>query len=141
MDMVKFKSLLRDKGFKATRQRVAVHQAMLELGHASAEQLSSYIRERGLAAISEASVYNTLNWLSKIGVYAKRMSRNNILYFDANTAPHLHLYDRVNHNFMEIQDDQAIALLEKHFRGRRWRGYRFEGFDISLICRPSSRKK
>ena len=141
MDLVKFKAVLKDKGFKATRQRVAVHQAMIELGHASAEQLCAYIRERGLAAISEASVYNTLNWLSKIGIYSQRMSRNNKLYFDVNTRPHIHLYDRVNHNFLEIQDDNAIALLEKYFRGRRWRGYRFEGFDISLICRPSSCKK
>ena len=136
-----FQSRLKAKGLKATPQRISVHQAMLELGHASAEQLCAYIRERGLAAISEASVYNTLNWLSKIGIYSQRMSRNNKLYFDVNTRPHIHLYDRVNHNFLEIQDDNAIALLEKYFRGRRWRGYRFEGFDISLICRPSSRKK
>lgn len=137
----RFKQILNEKGFKATPQRLAVHQAMLQLCHASADQVSAYIKEHNLATVSEASVYNTLNWLSSLGVYAFRMSRNNKLYFDVNNKRHIHLYDRVNHHFMEINDQTVIEQVEKLFKGRRWRGYRFEGIDISLVCRPSSKKR
>lgn len=141
LPMDKFIDTLRDKGYKATPQRIAVHQAMSELGHATAEQVSEYIRGHALAQISEASVYNTLNQLSHLGIYAQRMSRDSKLHFDANTSRHIHLYDRVNHEFREIEDEKGLEILEKYFRGRRWRGYRFEGLDVSLIVRPSVKKK
>lgn len=141
LPMDKFIDTLRDKGYKATPQRLAVHRAMCELGHATAEQVSEYIRDHALAQISEASVYNTLNQLSRLGIYAQRMSRDSKLHFDANTTRHIHLYDRVNHEFREIEDEKGLEILEKYFRGRRWRGYRFEGLDVSIICRPSVKKK
>ena len=44
-DIIQFKRLLRDKGLKATPQRVAVHEAMLALGHASADGVAAYLAE------------------------------------------------------------------------------------------------
>lgn len=141
LEMDKFKAFLRDKGLKATPQRLAVHKAMMELGHASADMVSDHIREHGSAGISEASVYNTLNQLTRLGVYHYRLSGNNKLYFDVNSGSHLHLYDRVNHEFRDINDEEILGIVEKHFRGRRWRGYKFEGVEINLICRPSGKAK
>ena len=39
-DMEDFKHLLRRHSLKATPQRMAVHEAMMELGHASADMVS-----------------------------------------------------------------------------------------------------
>lgn len=39
-----FKVLLRNKNLKATPQRVAVHEAMLSLGHASADMVVEHIK-------------------------------------------------------------------------------------------------
>ena len=39
-----FKVLLRNKNLKATPQRVAVHESMLSIGHASADMTVGYAR-------------------------------------------------------------------------------------------------
>lgn len=136
-DLDKFRLILHDRKLKATPQRLAVHKAMIALGHASADTVAEYIRKNTDVRISEASVYNTLNQLTRMGLYRYLLSSNNKLYFDINTRKHVHLYDRVNHEYRDICEDGAIELIEKYFRGRRWRGYKFEGAEINLICRPS----
>ena len=40
-----FKRLLKKHNLKATQQRIAVHEAMLALGHASADMVTDKIRE------------------------------------------------------------------------------------------------
>ena len=46
-DIIQFKRLLRDRGLKATPQRVAVHEAMLALIHAGADAVAAWIAEHG----------------------------------------------------------------------------------------------
>ncbi|MCQ2174387.1 MAG: transcriptional repressor [Bacteroidales bacterium] len=137
LDLDRFKLFLHDRNLKATPQRLAVHRAMIELGHACADTVADHIRLNTDIRISDASVYNILSQLAKMGVYRYLLSSNNKLYFDVNTKRHAHLYDRVNHEFRDLCEDGAIELMEKHFRGRRWRGYKFEGIEINLVCRPS----
>lgn len=137
-DLGAFKEILRQKGLKATPQRIIVHEAMMALGHASADMVVDFIDSKGLGKTTIASVYNTLTLLSEMGVYSKRMSENNKMYFDVNTFKHLHLYDEVNNVHKDIIDDELIALVEEHFKGRRFRGYRLNSIDIQLLCTPTS---
>ena len=46
-DMEKFRSILKTKGLKATPQRLAVHEAMLAMGHASADMVRDWILSKG----------------------------------------------------------------------------------------------
>ena len=77
-----FKKVLKDKGLKATPQRVAVHEAMISLGHASADQVGQHIAQNSPVKITVSSVYNILTQMSGLGIYAQRMSANNKMYFD-----------------------------------------------------------
>ena len=54
-DMESFRSILKTKGLKATPQRLAVHEVMLEMGHASADMVCERIHKKGIAAITVAS--------------------------------------------------------------------------------------
>ena len=47
-----FKRLLKKHNLKATQQRIAVHEAMLALGHASADMVTDTIREPWLQYIT-----------------------------------------------------------------------------------------
>ena len=60
-DMESFRSILKSKGLKATPQRIAVHAAMLALGHASADLVYEHIKKEGTAEVTVASVYNILS--------------------------------------------------------------------------------
>lgn len=140
LSLEKFRAVLKSKGLKATPQRLAVHKAMLEMTHACAEQVAAHIQAGGEVKISVASVYNTLNQLSAMGIYHCRFSADSKLHFDINTHRHVHLYDKVNHEFKDIADEDAITEVESYFRGRRFRGFKVDEVDIQLICHPTKRK-
>ena len=135
-----FKEILKKHSLKATPQRLAVHEAMTVLGHASADMVTEEIQKQGKAKVTVASVYNILTQLAMLGVYHHRMSCNNKMYFDVNTFYHCHLYDQENHTYKDVIDDDLIALIQSHLGRRKFRGYKVEGIDIQIIGRPTKRK-
>ncbi len=113
---------------------------MLELGHASADMVTELVKKKNSAKVTVASVYNILTGLSSIGIYNYRLSGNNKMYFDVNTFKHLHLYDCENHTYKDVLDEELIAMIEKHFSEKKFRGYKIEKIDIQLIARPTKKK-
>ena len=65
-----FSELLHSFNLKATGQRIAVHTAMLELGHASADMVKEKIEQKGYK-VTVASVYNILSQLALLRIYAQ----------------------------------------------------------------------
>ncbi|MCR4859917.1 MAG: transcriptional repressor [Bacteroidales bacterium] len=136
-DVAQFRRLLRDKGLKATPQRVAVHEAMLKLVHAGADDVARVIAERGGVAVSPASVYNILCLLADLKIYQRRCGQGSKMVFDVRPGRHVHLYDTRNQNWRDIEDEELLAWMEAHFKGRRFRGFRLDGFDVQLLCHPT----
>lgn len=132
-----FKKILKKHSLKATPQRLAVHQAMLELGHASADMVADFIKEAGTAKVTVASVYNNLSQMALLGIYHHRLSSNSKMYFDVNTFSHAHLYDVQNNTFKDIMDDELMSLIHSHMAHKRFRGYKVEGFDLQILCHPT----
>ncbi len=140
-DMDQFRNVLKTHSLKATPQRLAVHEAMLKLGHASADMVTDEIRKSSGTKVTVASVYNILTNMAELGIYHYRLSSNNKMYFDVNTFRHFHIYDCENHEFKDIVDNELAELIENHFSKRRFRGYSIENIDIQLIGRPTRKKK
>ncbi len=134
-----FRTQLRRHNLKATRQRLAVHEVMMELGHASADIVREQLESRG-SKVTVASVYNILSQLADLRIYSRRLSATNKMFFDINTTHHIHLYDRENHTFRDIMDDELQSLVSAHMKRRKFRGYTIEDIDIQLIARPTGRK-
>ena len=63
-NMEQFKEILKDKKLKATNQRLAVHEAMLTLGHASADMVVDAINACGGAKVTVASGLERLDRVS-----------------------------------------------------------------------------
>ena len=136
-DIIQFKRLLKDKGLKATPQRVAVHEAMLALGHASADAVADYLAEQEGTAVSAASVYNILSLLADLRIYGRRSSQGGKMVFDVRTGAHLHLYDTRDQAWRDLEDEELLSWVEAHFKGRRFRGYKLDGYEIQLLCHPT----
>lgn len=132
-----FKKLLKKHSLKSTQQRLAVHNAMLKLGHASADMVTEEIKSQGTTNVTVASVYNILSQIALLGIYDHRMSANNKMYFDVNTFRHIHLYDYVNNTFKDIIDDDFMDNLDAYFAKKKFKGYRVECVDVQIVCRPS----
>lgn len=138
--MEEFRALLRRHDLKVTGQRLAVHEAMMVLGHASADMVTEEIRRQDPPVkVTVASVYNILSQLADLRIYARRMSANSKMYFDVNASRHLHLYDRENHRYREIVDEELTELVQAHLRRRKFKGYTVEDIDIQFIARPTRR--
>lgn len=135
-----YREILKKHSLKATPQRLAVHEAMSELGHASADMVTETIKAKGTAKVTLASVYNILTHMAMLGVYNYRLSSNNKMYFDVNTFKHIHLYDRENHIFKDVVDDELVSIIESYLGRKRFKGYKIEGIDIQILGRPTRKK-
>lgn len=138
--MVQFRETLRIHALKATAQRLAVHEAMLTLCHASADSVAEWIKDNGRCKVSVATVYNILSQMALLGVYHHRMSANNKMYFDVNTTGHIHVYDCENHSYRDLTDERLYEDILQRIGSRRFRGYRIEDVDIQFIVRPTRRR-
>ena len=139
-NLEEFKAILKKHSLKATPQRLAVHQAMMDLGHASADMVTDAIKEKEAAKVTVASVYNILTQMAMLGIYHYRLSSNNKMYFDVNTFKHIHFYDQTNHVFRDVIDDELVQMIESHLSRKRVKGYKIESFDIQLVGKPTRKK-
>ncbi len=134
------KTALRRYSLKATPQRLAVHEAMLKLGHASADMVSEEIHRTSDVKVTVASVYNILSQLALLGIYRHRLSSNNKMYFDVNASRHIHLYDCENHTYRDIVDDELMEMIEAKLGKKKFRGIKIEDIDIQIVGHPTKKK-
>lgn len=135
-----FIARLKAHDLKATPQRIAVHEAMVELGHANAAQVSEFIERKGETKITLASIYNILCQLAVLGIYSYRNSASNKMYFDVNTRKHVHLYDKQTDTYVDVDDEELCSQIDSYIKKKRFRGYKVEGYDLNILCHPSGRK-
>ena len=135
-----FKTQLKRHGLKATRPRIAVHGVMMELVHASPDQIVEKFRESGVK-VTVASVYNILSQLADSHIYARRFSASGKMFFDAIPEHHVHMLDRENNVFRDVVDEDLSAIVEEHLGRRKFKGYTIEDIDVQFIVRPTARKK
>lgn len=136
-----FRARLKSKNLKATPQRVAVHEAMLQMGHASADMVVKRISESGNAKVTVASVYNILSGLADVGIYKRLLNMGSKMFFDVNTSNHMHIYDVSTGEYRDVIDDEATGLLTSYFRKKHFKGLRIESINVQLVCRPTTRRK
>lgn len=140
-DLDSFRTILKNKGLKATPQRLAVHGAMLELGHASADMVCEHVLKGGLTTITAASVYNILAQLASMGLYRRIPSTDNKVWYDVTTKAHLHIFDRKRDEFKDLVDEQLYSMVHSYFKENPPKGYKVEEIDIHLVCHRSRNSK
>lgn len=139
LTMDEFRTQLRRHNLKATRQRLAVHEVMMSLGHASPDMVVQELANRG-SHVTVASVYNILSQLADNRIYSRRLSTGSKMFFDVNSVRHIHLYDRENHTYRDLIDEELSMLVASHLRRRKFKGFTVEDIDIQLIAHPTRSK-
>lgn len=141
-DIETFHTILRDKGFRVTPQRTAVHSAMLVLGHAGVDDIMEFIEDRGIKVkVTRTSIYNILSRMADLGIYNRMCSGTNKMLFDVNTGKHVHLFDTRASEYRDIEDDELVSMVESHLKKKQFRRYRMDRFDIQILCHPSRKRK
>ena len=94
MDKASITALLEKHDILPTSQRVEIAALMLaEHQHMSADQVLAHIRLSGEAAVSKATVYNTLGLFAEKGLLREVIVDPTKVFYDSNTHPHRHFYN------------------------------------------------
>jgi Fur family ferric uptake transcriptional regulator len=86
--------LLRSRGLRLTAQRQLILEAVLDLGHATPEQVHTAVREVA-AGVNITTIYRTLELLERLGlVIHTHLSHGSPTYHAAGADQHVHLVCR-----------------------------------------------
>ncbi|NDW47152.1 iron response transcriptional regulator IrrA [Ruegeria sp. PrR005] len=97
-------------GLRPTRQRVALAELLVGDGkhrHVTAESLFDSAKSRG-AAVSLATVYNTLRAFCEAGVLQEITVDGSKSYFDTNTHDHPHFFWEDEGRLSDAPSDQLV---------------------------------
>lgn len=130
--MQTIKEKIQQSGLKATPQRIAVYNAMMELGHASADMVVDTLKE-SFPTLTVATIYNVLESFVEAGLVVRRYSSNNKMYFDVNTYEHAHVYDRKTNTYRDYDDPELIKLVMDYLSRKGSPDLVFTNIDIQLI--------
>ncbi len=87
---MEFLAVLKNRGLKATPQRVAVLKELGKKTHPTMEEMYSGIREEN-PTISLATVYKNVNLLKEQGIVIEINMPNGKMRYDYLARPHIHL--------------------------------------------------
>jgi Fur family transcriptional regulator, peroxide stress response regulator len=114
---------LRAAGYRMTPQRKAICQALAESKeHPSARMLYDQLRPR-YETLSLATVYNTLDTLSRLGVIniLGEIGDGDAIRYDADTQPHVNLACVSCHRILDIDSPIVQRMDEEIERGSGFR--------------------
>ena len=86
--------------------------------HATAETLRVEVKAKGIS-MSLATIYNTLNQFTRVGLLREITLDDNVTYFDTNTDHHHHFFDPKSSELIDIPDHEiSINNIPKSPDGR-----------------------
>lgn len=127
-------ALLRRHGINPTVQRLEVARLLFSRAeHVSAEDI--FVLANKAAAVSKATVYNTLGLFAEHGLIREVIADPNKVFYDPNTAPHYHFYDVTTGRLTDIDAEGVrISGLPPLPEGAR-----MEGVDVIVRLRHTDR--
>ena len=106
-------AMLRERGLRLTPQRQLILEAVHELGHATPEQVHTYVRER-VAGVNITTVYRTLELLEDLGlVNHTHLSHGSPTYHAAGEHQHVHLVCRGCGSIGEVDPSVMLPVTDR----------------------------
>ena len=102
-----YEKILRGHRLRPTRQRLMICELLFGGGHRhfTAEQLRGEVAAAG-GGMSLATIYNTLNQFSDVGLLREIKLDESVTYYDTNNDHHHHFYDPDRKALIDIPNDQ-----------------------------------
>lgn len=124
------RELLSAQGIKVTPQRIAVYEALAELGHASAEQITARVHG-SFPTVTIGTIYNVLECFSSKGVISKLNTSDNKMYFDISVHDHHHILCEETGEIVDFGDAELTEMIRSYYAKHKLECG--EGFELSDI--------
>jgi Fe2+ or Zn2+ uptake regulation protein len=138
-DDAELSALLRERGLRATSQRVVMHRLLRDRDrHVSAEELLSEASER-LPGVSLPTVYSTLELFEQLGIVRRVNGGGGTLLWDTRADAHHHMICR---NCGRIEDMETSLDLGRARRSAARAGFEADRAEVvvSGLCASCARK-
>lgn len=133
MKFDEIRNILIDKGLKVTPQRLAVLEAIIELGnHPSAEKVMKFIKSNH-PNIAVGTVYKTLETYVEKGIVKKVKTDRDIMRYDAVLDKHHHLYCLESNKIEDYYDDDLNKIIEDYFEKNEIKNFKIEDIKLQII--------
>ncbi|MCD4833217.1 MAG: transcriptional repressor [Bacteroidales bacterium] len=133
MEFGEIRDILIDKGLKVTPQRLAVLEAVIELGnHPSAEKVIEFIKSNH-PNIAVGTVYKTLETYVEKGIVKKVKTDRDIMRYDAVLDKHHHLYCLESDKIEDYYDDDLNKIIEDYFEKNEIKNFKIEDIKLQII--------
>ena len=114
---------LRSAGLRPTKQRIKICKVLFDRKktfHFTINHLKTLLKEKTDQKISQATVYNTINALTKKG-HLKEISINcEKNYFDTNISSHHHFFNESTQELIDIDDSDIGKInIKKPLTGKK----------------------
>lgn len=109
----KAKEILVEHNIKITPQRIAVYNALSELGHGCAEEIIEKVHEHS-PTITIATIYNVLDCFVKSNIISMVNTPQNRMYFDIINHDHHHLLSIETQQVMDYHDAVLDKMIEDY---------------------------
>ena len=128
----KIKDKLQHAGLKITPQRLAILEAVHELGnHPTAERIIEHIRETH-PNIASGTVYKVLDVLVENKLIRRVKTEKDVMRYDGILEEHHHLYCAESQRIEDYQDSHLDELLRQYFEKKRISGFRIEEIRLQI---------
>jgi len=128
--------MLREVGLVPTIQRLAVLEWLCKTKqHPTADQVLSAVRKK-FPSISRATVYNTLDALTKAGMVLRLNVDPAVARYDADLDPHAHFRCRVCGKVYDIELEEDVRL-DEIVEGHRVESVRTYAYGVCAKCLES----
>lgn len=131
-------SLLREKGFKVTPQRLAIYNMLAATkSHPNAEMIFNDLQAT-YPTMSLATVYKTMEILKEIGLVQILNAGEDSFRYDADTSDHPHVRCMECGQVEDIEDIDYSEFLNQVAQGTKYKlmGQQFYFYGICPNCQP-----
>jgi Fur family peroxide stress response transcriptional regulator len=126
------KSLI-EKGLKVTPQRLAVLEAVIELGnHPTADKITEFIK-RNHPNIAVGTIYKTLETFVEKELVKRVKTDKDIMRYDAILEKHHHLYCAKSDRIEDYYDEELNKLLERYFKNKKLDNFTIEDIKLQIV--------
>lgn len=140
-----FRELFSSHGLRCTQQRMAIYAALSATkSHPTADELYKRVNDQTHAGpLSLATVYNTLEAFSRVGLCRKIPTVRGTVRYDADTSDHIHIRFRDSDRLIDVPAELSQQLFEavppNTLRAvEEALGVQISGINIQLVGRQST---